>query len=81
MLTWLLQTRNMNLHKEWFCKYEKLNGCDFFLGDDLKTIIIGHGRVKLLLKDGRNRTLLGIFHVPELDTNFIFVSKMSDIGL
>jgi hypothetical protein len=50
---------HMTPHKEWFCEYEKYNGGDVFLGDDLTTKIIGCGRVKLLLKDGRIRTLLG----------------------
>ena len=38
---------------EWLCEYEKYNGGDVYLGDDSPTIIIGHGRVKIKLKDGR----------------------------
>jgi hypothetical protein len=71
----------MTPHKEWFCEYEKYNGGDVFLGDDSTTKIIGHGRVKLLLKDGRIRTLLGVFHIPKLARNLISISKMSDAGV
>jgi hypothetical protein len=52
---------HMTPHREWFCEYEKYNGGDVFLGDDLTTKIIGCGRVKLLLKDGRIRTLPGVY--------------------
>ena len=36
---------------------EKYDGGDVFLGDDSTTKIMGCGRVKLLLKYGRVRTL------------------------
>jgi hypothetical protein len=32
---------HMTLHREWFCEYEKYNGGDIFLGDDLTSEIIG----------------------------------------
>jgi hypothetical protein len=47
---------HMTPHREWFCEYERCDG-DVFLGDDWPTKIIGCGRVKLQLKDGRVRTL------------------------
>jgi hypothetical protein len=31
----------MNPHREWFCEYERYDGGDVFLGDDLKNTIIG----------------------------------------
>eukprot|EP00253_Pinus_taeda_P002227 PITA_02227 len=37
-------------HREWFCEYEKYDGCDVFLGDDRKARIVGHGKVKLKLQ-------------------------------
>ena len=48
---------HMTPHREWFYEYEKYNGGDVYLGDDSPASIIGHGRVKLKLKDGRIRTL------------------------
>ena len=44
-------------HREWFYEYEKYSGGDVYLGDDSPTSIIGHGRVKLNLKDGSIKTL------------------------
>jgi hypothetical protein len=41
---WLVDSSasfHMNSHKEWFCEYEKYDGGDVFLGDDLKTKIVG----------------------------------------
>jgi hypothetical protein len=32
-------------------------------------------------EDGRSRTLLGVIHIPSLERNLIFVSKMSDAGV
>ena len=71
---------HMTPHREWFSKYEKYNG-NVFLGDDAPKKIMGHGRVKLLLNDGRIRTLPGMLHIPGLARNLISVSKMVDAGV
>eukprot|EP00253_Pinus_taeda_P006102 PITA_06102 len=68
-------------HKEWFYKYEKYDGGDFFLGDDRKARIVGCGKVKLKLQGGRVRTFLGVLHIPALARNLIFVSKLDDAGV
>jgi hypothetical protein len=52
-----------------------------FLGDDLKTKIVRWQRVPLTLQDGRKRTLPGVLHIPILERNLIYVSKMSDVGV
>ena len=52
-----------------------------YLGYDSPTSIIGCGRVKLKLKDGRIRTLLGVLHIPNLARNLIFVEKMDVAGV
>ena len=62
-------------------EYEKYDGGGVFLGDDSTTKIIGHGRVKLMLKDRRIKTLLGMLYFPDLARNLIFASKMSDGGV
>jgi hypothetical protein len=72
---------HMTSHREWFCEYEKYNGGDVLLGDDSISRIVGCRRVKLLLKNGRIRTLPRVLHFPELDRNLISISKMSDIGV
>jgi hypothetical protein len=52
-----------------------------YLGDDSIEKILGHGRVKLLLKYGRIRTLPGVIHIPKLARSLISVSKMDDAGV
>jgi hypothetical protein len=68
----------MTPHMEWFSGYEKYDGGDVFLGDDSTTKILGHGRVKLLLNNGRIRTLRGVLHIPKLAKSLISVSKLGD---
>jgi hypothetical protein len=78
---WLIDSGasyHMTPHKEWFSEYEKYDGGDVFLGDDSKTKIVGRGRVKLLLKDGRIRTIHGVIHIPKLSRSLISISKLDD---
>jgi hypothetical protein len=63
---------HMTTHMEWFCEYERYDGGDVFLGDDSITRIIGRGKFKLRLIDGRIRTLLGVLHIPGLAKNLFF---------
>jgi hypothetical protein len=72
---------HMNPHREWLCEYERYDGGNVFLGDDSTTRIIGRGKVKLRLIDGRIRTLLSVLHIPVLAINLIYVRKMDDIGV
>ena len=64
-------------HKEWFYEYERYNQ-NVFLGYDSSNKTIGCGRVKLLLNDGRIKTLSGVLHIPSLARNLIYVSEMAD---
>jgi len=68
-------------HREWFCKYDKYDGGDVFLGDDRKARIISCRKLKLKLQGGRVRTLLGVLHIPALLRNPILVSKLDDAGV
>jgi hypothetical protein len=72
---------HMTPYMDWFCEYEKYNGGDILLGDESISRIIGCGRVKLFHKDGRIRTLLWVFHIPNLARNLIYISNMSDVGV
>eukprot|EP00253_Pinus_taeda_P022989 PITA_22989 len=67
--------------REWFCKYEKYDGGDVFLGDDRKAKIISRGKVKLKLQGGRVRTLPGVLNIPALARNLISVNKLDDAGV
>jgi hypothetical protein len=81
---WLIDSGasyHMTPHREWFSEYEKYDDGDVFLGDDSTTNILGRGRVKLLLKYGRIRTLPGVLHIPKLARSLISISKMYDVGL
>jgi hypothetical protein len=42
---------------------------------------LGCGRVKLLLKYGRIRTLPGVLHIPKLARSLISISNMEDAGV
>jgi hypothetical protein len=49
-----------------------------FLGDDSTTKIFIWGRVRLILQDGRIRTLPGVLHISGLERNMISIGKMSN---
>jgi hypothetical protein len=72
---------HMTPHKEWLCEYESYDGGNVFLGDDSRTRIIGQGKFKLRLIDGRIRKLLGVLQIPGLDRNLNSVRKMDDAGV
>ena len=81
---WLIDSGascHMIPYREWFCEYEKYNGGDVYSRDDSPTSIIGRGRVKLKLKDGRIRTLPGVLHITNLARNLIFVRKLNVAGV
>ena len=52
-----------------------------YLKGDSSASIIGHGRVKLKLKDGRVITLYGVLHIPNLVRNLISIEKMDVAGV
>ena len=60
-------------HKEWFGEYGRYDGDDVFLGDDSTAKIIGRGKFKLKLMDGKIRTLLGVLHIPGLALEILFL--------
>jgi hypothetical protein len=81
---WLIDSGasfHMNPHRDRFCEYGNYDGGNVFLGNDSETRIIGRGRVKLRLIDGRIRTLPGVLHIPGMARNLIYVSKMEDAGV
>ena len=52
-----------------------------YLEDDSPTSIVGHGRVKLKLKDGSIKTLPRILHILSLVRNLISFGKMVVAGV
>ena len=47
-----------------------------YLGDESPTSIVGRGRVKMKLKDGRIITLPRVLHIPNLVRNLISIRNM-----
>jgi hypothetical protein len=72
---------HMNPHREWFNEYEKYNASDVFLREESIAKIIGHRRVKLLLKNGRIRTLPRVLHILYLSDILISISMLDDVGV
>ena len=72
---------HMTPHMEWFYEYEKYNGGDVYLGNDSPADIVGHGRVKMKLKDGRIRTPPEVLHIPNVARNLISFIKMDISGV
>ena len=68
-------------HKEQFCEYGKYKGGGVFIEYDSILKTIGRGNVKMLLKDGWVRTLLGILHILDLSKNLIYVGTIGDVGV
>ena len=81
---WLIESCtsfHMTPHWEWLSKYENYNGGDVFLGHESIVKIMECGRVKLVLKDRRIRTIRSVLHILDLERNLIYVNKMSDSGV
>jgi hypothetical protein len=78
---WLIESGSsfhMSPHMEWFSEYETYDRGDVLLGDESTTKIMGRGRVKLLLKYGRIRTILEVLHITYLARSLISISKLDD---
>jgi len=81
---WLINSNasfHMNPNREWLSEYGKYDGGDVSPGDELTTKIMGCGRVKLLLKDGRIRTLPRVLHILDLARSLIYVSNLDDANV
>jgi hypothetical protein len=82
--TWLVDSGasfHMTPHREWLCEYERYGGDNVFLSDESTTKIIGRGKFKLRLIDGRIRKILGVLHILGLAINLISIRKMDDVGV
>jgi hypothetical protein len=69
---WLIESSasfHRTPHKEWFCEYERYDGGNVFLVDDSKIKIIGQGRAKLRLIDGRIGTIPSVLYILGLAKN------------
>lgn len=71
----------MTSHKEWLSRYEPYASGKVLLVSDLILEIIGKGRVKIQLPDGRIKRIDGVLHIPSLPRNLLSVSKLDDVGV
>jgi hypothetical protein len=81
---WLVESGasfHMTPHMEWFCEYESYDRGNVFLGYDSMNKIIGLGKFKFWLIDGRIRMLPGVINILGLARNLISVRKMNDAGV
>ena len=72
---------HMTPHREWFYECEKYNAGDVFLGHGLRAKIKRHGRVKLLLKYGRIKTLASVLQIPHISKNLISINRRGDASV
>ena len=82
--SWLIESKasfHMTPHRHWLCEYDERKSGDVLLGDDSMKRMIGRGKFRLILNNGRRGTLPGVFHIPGLVRNIIFVSTTTDAGV
>ena len=61
-------------HRHWFVTYEKKSGGNILMGNNVPCKSVGIGYVKIKMHDGVVRTLIEVYHVPELKKNHVYVS-------
>jgi hypothetical protein len=66
---WLIDSRDffhMNLHWHWFLVYEKYDDGMLYLHDEYHIHIVFHGRVLIILFDGRVKGMNEVLHIVVL---------------
>ena len=71
----------MTPNRKWFSKYENFDGCKVYLGDNSILDIVGHESIRVKFSDGRIRRFDGVLDILGLARNFLFVSKLIDMGV
>ena len=64
----------MRPHKHWFVTYEKKYGGNALMGNDAPGKFVNIGSIQIKMHDGVVRTLIEVYHVPELKKNHVYVS-------
>jgi len=81
---WILDsgcTFHMCANKHWFDTYEKKDGGEVLMGNNVACKIIGIGTVKIKMYDGIIRTFGNVRHVPALKKNLISLGTLDALGL
>ena len=80
---WILDsgcTYHMCPKVEWFHSYNKLDGGQVLLGNNMACHVVGIGNIQIQLDDGTVKTLSGVRHVPDLQRNLISLGVSDENG-
>ena len=81
---WILDsscTYHMCPHKEWFFKFEEVDGGVVYMGSGDVSYITGMSSIQLRNYDGSIRVLIDVWYVPKLKKNFISLGALESKGL
>ena len=81
---WILDsscTYHMCPHKEWFFKFEEVNGGIVYMGSGDVSCITSMGSIRLRNHDGSIRFLKNVRYVPKLKKNLISLGALESKGL
>jgi hypothetical protein len=73
----------MTFQQEWFITYERIPPRRMFMGDDTILEAIDKGNIKATMQVGgklSHTTITQVLHVPKMNNNLIFVSKLISEG-
>ena len=68
-------------HKEWFFKFEEVDGRVFYMGSGDVSYITRMGSIQLWNLDGSVRVLTDVRYVPKLKKNLISLGALESKGL
>ena len=66
--------------RDWFARYEKLDGGVVVMGNDESCSTVGIGTIKIKMHDGVVRELNEVRHVPTLTKNLISLGTLEAKG-
>lgn len=82
-IEWILDsgcTFHMCPHRDWFHSYDKIDGGQVLLGNNMACHVVGIGSVQIQLEDGIVKTLSSVRHVPCLKRNLISLGMLDEAG-
>ena len=82
-LDWVLDfgcTFHMCPNQSWFNSYNKIDGGQVLLGNNMTCQVVGIGKVQIQLKDDTIKTLTAVRHVPALKRSLISLGVFNGSG-
>jgi len=80
---WVLDpgaTYRVCLNRDWFSRFEKLDGCFAIMGDDHPYKVKGIDAVRIKILDRMVRELKEVRYVPQVKMNLISVGTLDVLG-